>query len=90
MKVYIVGEDPVTYSIIKKVISYFSNEIEIISELPARGGQIKSKIEEFNKLSAAFPVILLTDLDAVICAPELVRQLVPNNKNEKFVFNVKM
>jgi hypothetical protein len=40
MKVYIVGEDPVTSAVIKKVLSYCSGEFEIIAELPARGGQI--------------------------------------------------
>ena len=88
MKVYIVGEDSVTSAIIRKVIRYCTKEIEIISELPARGGQIKSKIGEFNKLSASFPVILLTDLDATICAPELMRQLLPNDKHANFIFNI--
>src|ERR1035437_1394602 len=88
MKVYIVGEDSVTSAIIRKVINYCTKEIEIITELPARGGQIKSKISEFNKLSASFPVILLTDLDATICAPELLRQLIPNDKHENFIFNI--
>ncbi len=88
MKVYIVGEDAVTFSILKRVLRYCSNEIVILTELPARGGQIKSKIVEFNTLSASYPVILLTDLDAVMCAPELVRQIVPFPKNENFIFNV--
>jgi hypothetical protein len=51
MKVYIVGEDPVTYAIIKRVLAYCSGGFEIIAELPDQGGQVKSKILEFNALS---------------------------------------
>jgi hypothetical protein len=88
MKVYIVGEDPVTYAIIKRVIDYCSGEIQIIAELPARGGEIKNKIPEFNKLSSAFPVILLTDLDSNPCAPILKNQLITFVKNDNFLINV--
>jgi hypothetical protein len=87
MKIYIVGEDPVTYAVVKKALVYCSNDFEIIAELPARGGQIKSKIQEFNKLSLAFPVVLLTDLDAYSCAPQLLQQFIPD-KNENFIFNI--
>ncbi len=88
MKVYIVGEDPVTYAIIKKVLFYCSPKIEIILELPARGGEIKNKINEFNKLSLSSPVILLTDLDNYNCPPELIRKLLPEGKNDNFIFNI--
>jgi hypothetical protein len=87
MKVYIAGEDPVTHAIIKKVLSYCSDDFEIIAELPARGGQVKRKIPEFNKLSESYPVILLIDLDNYGCAPQLVKQLI-SNKNDNFIFNI--
>ncbi|MDR1594839.1 MAG: DUF4276 family protein [Prevotellaceae bacterium] len=87
MKVYIVGEDPVTYTIIKRILAYCSDDFEIIAELPARGGQVKSKIAEFNKLSYAYPVVLLIDLDNNDCAPQLVKQLI-SNKNDNFIFNI--
>jgi len=88
MKVYIVGEDAVSYVVIKKVLLYCSREIEIIAELPARGGQIKQKISEFNKLSESYPVILLSDLDNNDCAPQLLNKLFPKGKNEHFIFNI--
>ncbi|MDR1453522.1 MAG: DUF4276 family protein [Candidatus Margulisbacteria bacterium] len=87
MKVYIAGEDIVSFEIIRKALAYCSKDVEIISPLPARGGQIKSKIAEFNRLSSAYPVILLTDLDAAQCAPQFVRQLI-HNKSKDFIFNV--
>ncbi|MDR0737697.1 MAG: DUF4276 family protein [Prevotellaceae bacterium] len=88
MNVYIVGEDLVTYAIIKRVLAYCSNDFKIISELPARGGQVRSKMDEFNNLSLANPVILLTDLDAETCAPQLVRQLIKKDKNDHFILNI--
>jgi hypothetical protein len=88
MRVYIAGEDPVTKAIIKRVLSHCSGDVEIILELPARGSQIKSKINEFNILSLSYPVILLTDLDADSCAPVLVRKLMPENKNDNFIINI--
>jgi len=87
MKVYIVGEDAVTYAIIKRILAYCSTDFEIIAELPARGGQVKSKITEFNKLSETYPVVLLIDLDTNDCAPQLIEQLI-KNKNSDFIFNI--
>ena len=89
MEVYIVGEDSATQEIIKRVISHCSDEIKIIAELPARGGQIKREILKYNSLSKSYPVILLTDLDASSCAPILLRNLlnaIP--KEDTFVLNV--
>jgi hypothetical protein len=87
MKVYIVGEDPVTYAIIRKVLAYCSNAFEILAELPARGGQVKSKIPAFNKLAESYPVVLLMDLDNHDCAPQLQQRLIPS-KNRNFIFNI--
>lgn len=88
MKIYIVGEDDVTCAIIKRILFHCSDDFEIISELPARGGQIKSKIKEFNKLAAVYPVVLLTDLDATSCAPQLLKELIPTDKHNQFIFNI--
>ncbi|MDR0895926.1 MAG: DUF4276 family protein [Prevotellaceae bacterium] len=87
MEVFIVGEDPVTKAIVERVIRYCSDAISIINELPARGGQIKRLIPEFNKLSAAYPVVLLTDLDQYQCAPLMLREFIPH-KNKNFIFNI--
>jgi len=87
MKIVIVGEDEVTFAIIKRILPYCSDSFEIILELPARGGQVKNKIQEFNNLSGHYPVILLTDLDSDVCAPILLNRLV-ENKNNNFIFNI--
>lgn len=89
MNVYIVGEDSATKEIIKRVIGFCSAEINIIAELPARGGQIKKDILKFNELSKSFPVVLLTDLDSFNCAPEMIRKLIGETPKEKsFILNI--
>jgi len=87
VKLFIVGEDAVTYTIIKKILTHCSNNFEIISELPARGGQVKSQIKQYNKLSETYPVILLIDLDNNDCAPQLLNKLI-SVKNKNFIFNI--
>jgi hypothetical protein len=87
MRVYIVGEDDVTLAVIRRVLAYCSADYKIIQNLPARGGQIKSKISEFNKLSETHPVVLLIDLDSDDCAPLLFNTLV-KDKNKNFIFNI--
>ena len=89
MKVYIVGEDDATRAIIYRVIEYCQlKNIEIVGELPARGGQIKQQINKYNNLSNAFPVILLTDLDDAYCAPSLIQSWNITNKSSKFILNI--
>ena len=87
MRVFVVGEDDVTLAVIRRVLAYCSDDYEIIQNLPARGGQVKSKISEFNKLSETHPVVLLIDLDNDDCAPLLIKKLV-KDKNKDFIFNI--
>jgi hypothetical protein len=87
MKLYIVSEDAVTSAIIKKILAHCSDSFEIITELPARGGQVINGISNFNTLSETHPVILLIDLDRNDCAPQLIEKLI-KNKNDDFIFNI--
>jgi hypothetical protein len=88
MRLFIAGEDEATKAIIKRVLGHCSSNFEIISELPARGGQIKSKMKEFNNLAEKNPVILLTDLDSNNCAPELKAKLIDFEQHKDFIFNI--
>ncbi len=89
-KIYIVGEDEVTRAVLRRVILFCNKNknIETISELPARGGQIKAKLKEFNNLATAYPVVLLTDLDTHSCALELLQNWFPEEKNDRFIVNI--
>lgn len=69
MDVFIVGEDPVTRAIIYRLLKDYAPGIKVIQSLPARGGEIKSKIVSFNHLASSYPIILLSDLDTDPCPP---------------------
>lgn len=88
--VYVVGEDDVTRHVIYRILNYCGVGLfTVLAELPARGGEIKNKIPNFNQLAIKVPVILLTDLDANSCAPELKRKLFGQlEQAENLVFNV--
>lgn len=88
MNGYIVAEDPVSEGIILRILEYSFPEFQVITKLPARGGQLLSKINEFNKLAATWPVILLADLDNNNCPPEMIDHLLCENKNDRFIFNI--
>lgn len=89
--VYVVGEDPVTRAIVKRLIGDYTYNLKIEGELPARGGEIKKKIASFNIVAQSSPVVLLLDLDANDCAPmlkETILQTLTMPMNPDFVINI--
>ncbi|MFD2918662.1 hypothetical protein ACFS6H_03000 [Terrimonas rubra] len=72
MEIDIVGEDPVTQSIIERLLREYRTDIIIKNRLPARGGQIQTLAPKYNKLGS--PTFLLTDLDTFTCPPALIRK----------------
>jgi hypothetical protein len=80
MNVYIAGEDLVTRAVIKKALAHCSNDFYVLSDLPARGGQVRNLMDKY-------PVILLTDLDAETCAPQLLWKLI-RDKHSNFILNI--
>lgn len=67
--VFIAGEDPVTREILQRLIQNYCPNLVIAGTLPARGSELKSKVQNFNALAADIPVIVLSDLDTEDCAP---------------------
>ena len=93
LDVYIVGEDAVTIRILHRIITFCANirhvSVNILAEFPVRGGKIKEAIEKYNNLSLTSPVILLTDLDNISCAPMLLANLLNGiAKNQQFLINI--
>ena len=72
-EVYVVGEDPVTKEIVSRIIRDYAPNLYIKGYLPARGGEIKKKMENFNAFSLSYPVVLLSDMDADDCAPMVLK-----------------
>ena len=88
IEVFISGEDAVTVAVIKRMLSYVSSRFTILRNIPARGGEVKSKVLESNALSNDFPVIMLLDLDQG-CAPDLKKKLLQDSsQNRHFLMNV--
>lgn len=67
----IVGEDPVTRAIIKRLINDYRPDIELGTEYPVRGSDIKRQAILFNKLDAQ--TCILTDQDNAVCPPIMIR-----------------
>lgn len=93
MDIFVVGEDDACKAVIYRVIAFCAalrkTSLKVVSELPARGGEIKNKIKNFNLLSKHTPVVLLTDLDNNTCPPSFIGTLMHGeNKNRDFVFSV--
>lgn len=86
--VIIVGEDPVTRQIIKKILEDLCpNGFNILREDPVRGSEIKKLAPNYNNLASNFPVILLADLDNADCPPsEQARWLSQQEKHPDFMF----
>ena len=72
---YIVGEDPVTIAVIRRLVKDYAPVIIILDKLPARGSQIKEKFPNFLATAQRHPVISLLDLDNNTCAPILKKEL---------------
>lgn len=73
--VYIVGEDPVTKAVLRRIIQDYAPHLHVKGELPARGSEIKAKMQSFNKMAMSYPVIVLSDQDANYCGPAAKKKL---------------
>lgn len=88
--VFIVGEDPVTQEIIMRLVRDYAPDLHVKGTLPARGSEIKNKMESFNKFSQTCPVILLSDMDTDDCAPLAKKNLIKDMgaQNTNFIINI--
>lgn len=87
--IYLAGEDDVTKACLKKIVLNYAPQTQIITELPARGGQLKSLITNFNRLAEDNPVLLLMDLDNNNCAPHLKEESFKGlTQSNNFIFNI--
>lgn len=81
-----VVEDVLTENILNKIASYHSKKINIESVLIKKGNtEIKPKIISYNQATLhGVPFIVLTDLDANLCAPMLIKKWTNNIIIDKF------
>lgn len=90
IEVYLAAEDQVTREVVLRLFSYVSPQLRCFKEIPARGGEVKKKIAELNRLaSLSKPVVLLTDLDNEGCPPSFKEKLLGNEaQSNDFVVNI--
>lgn len=88
--IFIAGEDFVTIEILRRIVGDYAHSLHIISSLPARGSELKTKISYFNKVAQTIPIVLLSDLDTDDCAPLAKKKLLigVNNVADDFVVNI--
>lgn len=87
--IYLSCEDDMTHQVTVRLLDYCGVSYDEIKSIPARGGKIKSVIPQLNQLSTSAPVVLLTDLDASNCAPELKQNLLKGcTQNPQFIINI--
>ena len=85
--VVIVGEDPVTRQVIKKLIHEICpNGLNIVREDPVRGSEVRRLAPNYNLLAATIPVILLADLDNNCPPTEQADWLQNQPKHPNFMF----
>lgn len=70
MDIMIVAEDTVSREIAKRLLNHSHKQFNITREEPVRGGEIKQKILNYNKLG--LPVFTLADLDTEDCPITLI------------------
>jgi len=75
MNVFLATEDELSEVIAEKLLREAHSEISTINKLRRGGfGYLRSKMDSWRQLATQFPVFVFTDLDAVECAPSLIKK----------------
>ncbi len=85
-QIYVVTEDALSEAVVEKIVEFIDNNLEIGVRMRNQGsGYLRQKLPQLIKLAESIPVLMLTDLDRVECAPTLRDQwfakssIVPKN-----------
>lgn len=87
---YLAVEDELSEVVGMRIIKeYLGDEIHVKVLRKNGFGYLKSKIANFSEISRQYAVVMITDLDQEICAPNLKLKWLKNlQPPEKFVFRV--
>lgn len=70
---YIATEDALSETVAERLVLEVNHGLSIAVRMGRRGnGYLKKKLPELLKTANAIPILLLTDLDRVACAPDLI------------------
>ncbi|MDQ6982322.1 MAG: DUF4276 family protein [Mariprofundus sp.] len=85
----IATEDALSEAVVEKMLNYAPIEFNVVLKQRKRGsGYLKKQVRKFNAIANSYPVLLLTDLDRVVCASELKKSWLTIPQNPKFLFRV--
>ena len=90
INIYLAVEDDLSEAILRRILRERPHRYNVQPVLKQGGfGYLKKNCKAFNKLASKnTPVLMLTDLDKQVCASELIRQWLPEPRNENFIFRV--
>lgn len=75
MDVILATEDELSEVIAEKLLREASNKVNIVQNLRKGGyGYLYSKMDSWRQISRQVPVFIFTDLDALECAPSLIKK----------------
>jgi Domain of unknown function (DUF4276) len=96
---YIAVEDDLSDAVVRQLLNHVRRGFQVRARYPlavlphlhpelSGYGYLKTNVRAFNRASSEAPHLLLTDLDAANCAPELVQEWVGGALHRNFVFRV--
>jgi hypothetical protein len=84
-----VVEDTLQEVVLRKIIATYRNDIQLNGVLGMRGNSyIREKIRGFNEASVHLPHIIITDLDSIPCAPQLLADWVNFNLHPNLLLRI--
>lgn len=89
MYINLVVEDNVHEFILRKVLETNPDKYILNDVFGKRGNNyIKQKLSSFNQASKFTPYLVLTDLDAINCPPELIQSWINFQKSPNLIFRI--
>ncbi|WP_410209462.1 hypothetical protein [Aquirhabdus sp.] len=87
---YIAVEDQLSNAVAVKILSHYHPTVPIVASIVTNGNQeLKKKIESLISVARILPVLVLTDLDQISCAPRLIESWIHfKNIPAQFFFRV--
>jgi hypothetical protein len=96
---YIAVEDDLSEAVARKLLDHVRRGFRVSARYPlpssphekpglSGSGYLRANVRAFNRAAARSPHLLLTDLDAAECAPELIREWLGSPAHPNFLLRV--
>lgn len=86
--IFTVAEDPLGSALADRLVTN-TGELSISTPMVLGGaGQIKKKLPELTRLAYSIPVLILTDLDRIECAPQMRDKWLKGHEPSELLFRI--